>query len=181
MPIVSSTSPHTSGLFVVRHRVRRRSPSWPPSPVLQPCLPAARLRASSRLRARAHRSSASGASSRRDLDGHGLRTQPDRALRQARQGARPAHLGAAGGSQARDALRPARRTARRPALQRRCIARVQDVRRCRRLQSAAVRHRRVERARPAASDARRDRTNVASTQRTVAAMDRTPTTRSLAA
>jgi len=150
------TPPHASAMFMVRYRVRGDPPPRPTSSVLQSRLPPARLRASSRIRARTNRPAATGSSPRRDLDGYRLRTQPDGARRRAQQGARPANIGPSRGPSPRKLVWLARTGSCRTTLQRSTSIRVQDVRRRCGLEPLAIRDRRVERARTNEGHARRN-------------------------
>ena len=152
----SSPSPLASGLRVLRQGVRRRLPTWPPTSVLQSVVSTARLRASARLFARAHRASASRPSPRRDVEWHRLRAQPHRIVRRVRSRPRHANIGTPRRPPAGNAVRRARRPAPRPPLQHASASSVQDVHVGCILQSVAFRHHRVERTLPTQGHARRD-------------------------
>ncbi len=124
-----STSPDTSGLFVVRRRVRRRPSAGAPPSVLQPRLSPTRLRTPTRFRTRANRAPAAGTGPRRDLDWYWVRAHPDRPGRFTVQGACPAYLGSPGGSSPRDAVWAARPATCRTTLQRVASVGVHDMRR----------------------------------------------------
>ena len=118
-------------------------------------LPPACLRAPSRLRASAHRATAAGAGHRRRLVGQRLRARwVDRSIR---QDSRTAHQRQTGRSPARNAVWAARASRGWAVLHGAAPAGLSDLHDGRRIQSAPIRHQRLERALPAAIAARRHR------------------------
>ncbi|MEY2583316.1 MAG: hypothetical protein QOE09_3165 [Ilumatobacteraceae bacterium] len=152
-----STPPDSSALLVVRRRVHHRPQTGPATPLLQPCLPPARLRASPRLRTPANRTSPPGAGDRRRLVRHRIRAW--RFDRPIWEDPRDADERAAGGPATRDLVRRARPTAQWSTFQSDAASSLPCLHQRHRLESAALRHQLIERTLPFAIAARRrDRT-----------------------